>query len=393
MPWMECNPVSLRMVFINRLQAGERMADLCREFRISRKTGYKFFDRYQLGGPEALFDTSKRPLRSARKTSADIEGLILGLKQEHPTWGAYKLLEVLAKRHPGVHLPVRSTVHEILLRHGKVNRRRKRQRFGATSHAALEPGMAPNDVWCADFKGQFRTGDRIYCYPLTITDHSSRFLLSCEGLEGTQSESAYHVFEATFKEYGMPLAMRTDNGCPFASSSVLGLSELSVWWLRLGIKLQRTAPGHPEQNGRHERMHLTLKQDTTRPVGANMLSQQERFDHFRAVYNGERPHEALEMKTPGDLYVTSPRPYPTKLEDPNYPTHDFVRRVGNDGHAHFKGRAHHLYISSALRGQVVGLREEEEQLWRVNFMDLDIGFYDERTRRFTAAQSVPDSAR
>jgi putative transposase len=260
------------------------MAPLCAEFGISRKTGYKIFDRYKDCGVGAFSDRSRRPQRQANRLPPQLEAVIVRLKREYPGWGAPKIREKLRRQSSAPHLPAISTVHAVLDRHGLV-RRRRRRRHAATGTELSRP-TDPNALWCADYKGEFMLGNRRYCYPLTITDFASRYLLTCEALSTTQEKFAFTVFERTFKEFGLPRVIRTDNGVPFASAHALyGLSKLSVWWLRLGIQIERITPGHPQQNGRHERMHLTLKKEATKPAAANVLQQQARFDAFIAQYN------------------------------------------------------------------------------------------------------------
>src|SRR5258706_10234605 len=309
MPWRECYKMDERLKFVARLLDGEKMAVLCREFEISRKTGYKIFQRYKDCGIEGLTDRSRRPYRHARQLPFQIEKAILQLKREHPSWGAPKIRERLRRQHSEVHCPAISTVHAILDRNGLVKRRRRR--LYKAEGTELSRPCAPNDLWCADYKGEFMLADRRYCYPLTITDFASRYLLCCEALEATKEIYAFTVFERIFKDFGLPLAIRTDNGVPFASrSTFFGLSKLSVWWLRLGIGIERIKPGNPQQNGRHERMHLTLKKEATRPPGKNFLQQQAKFDQFIECYNHQRPHQALNMQYPAELYRPSTRPYP-----------------------------------------------------------------------------------
>jgi putative transposase len=285
---------------------GENMAAFCREFGISRKTGYKIFERYKDCGLDGLTDRSRRPYRHANRLPFQIEKLIVQLKRERPSWGAPKIREKLRRSYNELQTPAISTVHAVLYRHGLVNHGRKR-RYKAKGTALSRPS-APNDLWCADYKGEFMLADRRYCYPLTISDFASRYLMSCEALATTQQVYAFTVFERVFKEFGLPHAIRTDNGVPFASPNALyGLSKLAVWWLRLGIRIERIKPGHPEQNGRHERIHLTLKKEATRPAAQNFLQQQAKFDHFIDCYNQERPHQAPDMHT---AEVTAPpRPY------------------------------------------------------------------------------------
>lgn len=298
MPWKESSVMEERLRFVARLLEGESMSDVCREFGISRKTGYKVYNRYKEQGLEALCDRSRRPVRYANQLPRQIEQMIVRLKREKPHWGARKIRELLIRRLDNdVRIPAKSTVHAVLDRHGLVKRGRKR-RYRAEG-TSLSSGQDPNDLWCADFKGEFKLGDKRYCYPLTVTDHASRFILECQALDSTKEEGAFTVFHRLFEERGLPSAIRTDNGLPFASPNGLyNLSKLSVWWLRLGINIERIKPGHPQQNGRHERMHLTLKKETTRPPGMNTLQQQARFDEFINEFNTQRPHEALDMQSP-----------------------------------------------------------------------------------------------
>src|ERR1700747_2729399 len=286
MPWKVCKPMDERLKFISRLLDGERMAPVCREFGISRKTGYKILTRYNEIGLEGLTDRSRRPYRHANQLPFQIETRIVRLKQDRPSWGAPKIREKLTRLYPDVHTPAISTVHAVLDRHGLVKRRMGR-RNRAKGTALSLPGQ-PNDLWCADYKGEFMLADRRYCYPLTITDFASRYLFACEALSTTKERYAFTIFERAFKEFGMPSAIPPDNGVPFASPNALfQLSRLSVWWLRLGIAIERIKPGCPQQNGRHERMHLTLKKEATRPSGSNILQQQARFDAFVQEFNVE----------------------------------------------------------------------------------------------------------
>ena len=297
-----------RLRFVGRLLDGEKMAPLCREFGISRKTGYKIFNRYKDCGLEGLTDRSRRPYRQANRLPEPLEKRIVRLKKEKPNWGAPKIRERLRRQYPDIRCPAISTVHAVLDRHGLV-KRRKRRRYKAKGTALSRP-RHPNELWCADYKGEFMLADKRYCYPLTISDFSSRYLITCEALATTKARFAFTVFERTFKEFGLPKAIRTDNGVPFASPhSLFGLSQLSVWWLRLGIGIERIKPGHPEQNGRHERMHLTLKKEATKPAAQNFLQQQAKFDDFIDEYNNERPHQALDMKVPAERYRPSKRSY------------------------------------------------------------------------------------
>jgi putative transposase len=377
MPWKECHIVDDRLRFVARVLDGEKMAPLCREFGISRKTGYKIFDRYKDCGVQGLTDRSRRPYRHANQLPVVVEKAIVALKREYPSWGAPKIRERLRRRCPEWQRPAISTVHAVLDRHGLVTRgRRRRVRLQGT---ALSQPTAPNDLWCADYKGEFMLADRRYCYPLTVTDFASRYLIACEGLSTTKEQYAFTVFERVFTEFGLPHALRTDNGVPFASAHALyGLSKLSVWWLRLGIRLERITPGHPEQNGRHERMHLTLKREATKPAARNVLQQQARFDTFVDQYNTERPHEALAMRVPADVYAPSSRPY-RGLTALDYPLHDWTATVTTCGRICYRGRK--VNVSQVFAGQVVGVRQMGERIWLVTFMDYDLGYFDDETCR------------
>tara|TARA_R110000823_G_C15871363_1_gene494193 strand:- start:29 stop:1195 length:1167 start_codon:yes stop_codon:yes gene_type:complete len=361
-----------RLRFVARLLDGEKMAVACRDFGISRKTGYKIFARYKEFGVRGLEDRSKSSYRHPNKLPFQIEKAILRIKQEHKSWGAPKIRDKLIKEFPVINPPAVSTIHVVLDRHGLV-KRRKRRRYKAKGTELCE-ALAPNALWCADFKGQFLLGNRKYCYPLTITDQRSRYLLACEGLESTKEANAFEVFERTFKEFGLPAAIRTDNGIPFASPHALfGLSRLSLWWLRLGISIERIKPGCPQQNGRHERMHLTLKKEATKPASYNFLQQQERFDEFVEVYNNERPHQGLEGLYPGELYTPSAREY-LQPSEPEYPCHDRTIKVTRCGRICIGRRK--INLSTVFAGQYVGVREVADEVWLVSFLEYDLGFFD-----------------
>ena len=367
-----------RLRFVARLLEGEKMAPLCAQFGISRKTGYKIYDRYKDCGLEALTDRSRRPYRQANRLPAPIEATIVRLKREYPEWGAPKIREKLRQQFTGPQLPAISTVHAVLDRHSLVKHRRRRRHTAAATDPLSRP-HAPNALWCADYKGEFMLGNRRYCYPLTITDFASRYLLTCEALSTTQEKFALTVFERTFKEFGLPQAIRTDNGVPFASAHALyRLSTLSVWWLRLGIHIERIEPGHPQQNGRHERLHLTLKKEATKPAAANVLQQQARFDAFITRFNQERPHQALGMKVPADLYTRSARVY-RGLEELTYPFHDGTFTVTQCGRICFKGRK--VNLSHVFAGQNVGVTQVGDRIWLVTFMQYDLGYFDDETCR------------
>ncbi len=381
MPWNECKPMDERLRFIARLLEGEQMAPLCREFGISRVTGYKIFNRYRECGLDALNDRSRRPYRHANRLPFQVERCILGIKRDYPSWGAPKVRDKLIRQFPMIKAPAISTVHAVLDRHGLV-KRRKRRRYKAEG-TELRAAHDPNGLWCADYKGEFMLGNRQSCYPLTITDYRSRYLLACEGMASTRSDFAFAVFERVFKEFGLPSAIRTDNGAPFASGNALfGLSKLSVWWLRLGISIERIKPANPQQNGRHERMHLTLKQEATKPASFNVLQQQERFDDFVRVYNTERPHQALGGICPGEIYTPSPRVY-RPPEEPHYPFHDRTVRVTRCGRICIGKRK--INLSTVFAGQIVGIREVDDQIWLVSFLNYDLGFFDRENGRVEPA--------
>ena len=373
MPWKECSVTQERLRFVARLLDGEGMSEVCRDFGISRKTGYKIFNRYRDQGLEALTDRSRRPVRHANQLPDQVERLIVDLKRDKPHWGARKIRELLVRKLAGdVRLPARSIVHAVLDRHGLVNRARiRRNRANGTP---LSAGANPNDLWCADFKGEFKLGNGRYCYPLTVSDHAARYLLLCEAFESTREAPVIAAFQRLFRDRGLPVAIRSDNGLPFASPNGLyNLSRLSVWWLRLGIAIERIKPGHPQQNGRHERMHLTLKKEATRPPGLNSLQQQARFDAFVREFNAERPHEALAMRCPAEFYTASPRPY-DGLPELQYPWHDRDILVTACGRICMHRKK--INISTVLAGQKLGIREVDDGIWLVSFMHYDLGYID-----------------
>jgi transposase InsO family protein len=373
MPWKESSVMDERLRFVARLLEGEAMAEVCREFGISRKTGYKLYQRYKDSGSEALSDRSRRPYRYANQLPPQVEAQIVGLKREKPHWGARKIRELLVRRLASeIKVPARSTIHTVLDRHGLVKRMgKKRTKAEGTG---LSAGANPNDLWCADFKGEFALGNKRYCYPLTVTDHASRYLLLCEAMESTREATAFEAFEHLFQDRGLPLAIRSDNGVPFASpNGLFNLSKLSVWWLRLGIAIERIKPGHPQQNGRHERMHRTLKQETTRPPGLNVLQQQARFDTFCQEFNQERPHEAIAMKVPAELYQPSPRAY-RGLSELDYPFHDKSLIVTACGRICMHRKK--INISTVLAGQTLGIKEVDDGIWLISFMRYDLGYID-----------------
>jgi transposase InsO family protein len=351
------------------------MTELCTRYGISRKTGYKWLGRFVEAGGQGLRDRSRAPHHCPHRISDEIGELICAARCQHPSWGPAKLLHWLGPRHPDLELPAVSTAGDLLARHGLVKKRRRRRHY---QHPGVVPATTtqPNDLWTADFKGHFRTRDGIYCYPLTIADQHTRYLLACHGLLSTKGQGVRPVFERLFREYGLPRAIRTDNGAPFATTGIHGLSQLNVWWLRLGIQHQRILPAQPQQNGAHERMHKTLKGDAIRPPRATRAAQQRAFNDFRRLYNDERPHQALHGRPPASLYRPSARPYTGALPPIEYPGHFIVKRVTNAGTIRFKQRL--LFIANALKQHPLGLEEVDDGLWSIHFCHVLLGRIDER---------------
>jgi transposase InsO family protein len=349
------------------------MTDLCRHYGIARETGYYWLRRYQQGGLEALHDRGRTPACHPNQTPERIERAVLELRREHMSWGPRKLKRVLEREAPEQPWPAASTIGALLAREGLVVPRRKRRRAPPYTEpfAAAE---AANRVWCADFKGWFPTQDGERVDPLTISDAYSRYLLRCQSVEKSDREPVRGIFEAAFRECGLPGAIRTDNGAPFASRAIAGLSRLAVWWMKLGIVPERIAAGHPEQNGRHERMHRTLKQETASPPSANRRAQQRAFDRFRREYNEERPHEALGMQTPSSVYRPSEREYPARVPEPEYGSAMQVRRVGLRGA--FSWKHEHVFVSETLIGESIGLLPVDERLYTVYFAAFPIAQFD-----------------
>jgi len=387
-PWKSSTPVDLRIEFMNRVLRGERVTDLCREYGISRKTGDKFKQRFMRFGLSGLEDQSRAAKVIPHRTPPELVEIILAERKRHPSWGPKKLKAILEHR-LGHALPAASTVGDILKRNGLVEPSRQRPRHRAQPTALREAG-GPNDIWAIDYKGQLRLGDRSLCYPLTLTDHFSRYILGCEGMGAISDEAAREVCAEVFQLNGLPLAMRSDNGVPFASTGLAGLTKLSVYWLRLGIRCERIRPSHPEENGRHERMHRTLKFETARPPRTNLLQQQERFDEFVQEFNHERPHEALGMKRPAEVYSKSDRPCPETLPELTYPAHDDVLRVNRDGMIYFRRKQR--YFAAAFAGEHIGLLEQLDGRWLVTFIDTDLGFIETDGRFIPMTATLPKAA-
>lgn len=380
MPWSQTSPMDQRTQFIaDFLREVLSVTELCDLYGVSRKTAYKWIERYLRQGPAGLEERPRRPHNSPNETAAEIVEAILQGRRRHPSWGGKKLLTVVHKRHPDWDLPHRSTVCDILSRNGMVPKKRRRRRIGHPGKPTSTI-LAPNDLWSADFKGQFKTGNGRYCYPLTVTDNFSRYLLGCQGLNSTAVDEAKPVFTRLFREYGLPRRIRTDNGVPFATTTLARLSRLSAWWVRLGVMPEFIEPGKPQQNGRHERMHLTLKDETTRPPAHSLAAQQRKFNVFMKEFNHERPHEALDQQTPAACYERSPRAMPNKLKPFVYPDRFEVRYVSANGGIRWKNHAW-INVSTVCIGEHVGLEEIDNGIWIVYFGALKLGRLDERHMR------------
>jgi putative transposase len=378
MPWSETCAMDERMRFVIAASEDEAvMSEVCAEFGVSRQTGYKWLARYAAEGVEGLKDRSRAPLSHGRMRDEAVVEAVLALRERHPSWGPKKLRKRLGERLPDIAPPARSTIGDWLRKEGLTQSRRPRRRCPpfASSLAAAD---APNAVWCADFKGWFTTGDRRRCDPLTLSDAMSRYLLRCEAVARPDGAHVRPVFEAAFCEFGLPLAIRSDNGPPFASTGAGGLSRLAVWWIKLGVRPERIDPGKPQQNGRHERMHRTLKAETADPPAATLDEQQRRFDAFRAIYNDERPHEALAFETPASLYRPSKRAYPCALREPTYGEGAAVRRVRSTGEVKWAGEL--VFISEALIGEPVAIEETDNGEWLVRYAHIELGRIDEAGR-------------
>lgn len=385
MPWRVETPMSQRLEFVEAFARGHwSMTELCARFGISRKTGYKWWARFESEGA-TFTEHSRRPQESPTRLDGELAALFLRTRLAHPTWGPRKLLAYLVRRHARrTEWPVASTVGALLKREGLVRTRRRRPAPGHPGRP-LTPMDAPNAIWTIDFKGQFKLGSGAYCYPLTVVDGYSRYLLACEGLPSTAGRGARGVLERLFRTYGLPDRIRSDNGSPFATCALGRLSALSVWWLKLGILPELIQPAHPEQNGRHERMHRTLKAEATRPAAHSPRGQQRRFNAFQQEYNAERPHEALGQEPPAAHYRPSPRPYPRQVRSPEYPRHYETRYVSTNGGIRWHKRW--VNVSHVLAEEYVGLDEVADGVWSVYFGDLLLGRLDERDCRMHGAHN------
>jgi transposase InsO family protein len=378
MPWKVSGVVERRKLFVEQwLSENWTMTELCAQHGISRQAGYNTLTRYQHAGWAGLDTASRAPRRHPNQTRPEIEQQIVELRHAHMRWGPRKLKVVLQRQQPELNWPATSTMGELLRREGLIIARRKRRRSDpyTTPFAAASQ---PNRVWCGDFKGWRRTQDGERIDPLTISDACTRYLLRCQAVEKTDTARVQAIFEAAFREYGLPQAIRTDNGAPFASLAIAGLSRLALWWMKLGIVPERIQPAHPEQNGRHERMHLTLQQETMSPMAANRRAQQRRFDQFRREFNQQRPHQALGMRTPDSCYASSPRPYPARLPEPQYDTSMTVRRVAPGGQ--FSWKHHEVFVSETLQGERIALQAIDDRWFTIYFAQFPLGRFDSRTR-------------
>lgn len=377
MPWKDVRPMDEKVLFIaDYLRGPDSFTRLCERYGISRKTGYKWTERYRQTGIDGLAERSRKPHDTPLATPYAVREAILELRSRRGPPGPKKLQALLAQRFDAVLVPSKTTIYNILRRAGQIEPQRRSKRMRASKHP-LGSASQPNELWSADYKGQFQTRDRRWCYPLTIMDHASRYLLGCRGLPGTRFEATRAEFERLFREFGLPERIRTDNGVPFASLGVGNLSRLSIWWIRLGIRPERIAPGRPQQNGRHERMHRTLKFALNRaPPAANLSEQQIELDGFRIDYNEQRPHEGLAQRSPGSCYAASPRLYPPRLPELEYPSYFQRSRVSQNGLIYW--RALRVYISYLLAGEWVGLEAVGDGLWDAYFGPVRLGSFDER---------------
>jgi len=376
MPWKASSVMEEKLKFVFEYQQHEQtMTELCQRYEIARETGYVWLRRYQVQGLEGLREQSRAAQRHNNQTAEEIEEMVLELRQAHMRWGPRKLKRILERNEPGRKWPAASTIGRLLKREGLVVARRKRYKTPPYSEPLAHANGA-NRVWCADFKGWFRTGDGERIDPLTISDAYSRYLLRSQGVEKTDTARVQAIFEAAFREYGLPEAIRTDNGAPFASRALAGLSRLAVWWMKLGIVPERIEAGHPEQNGRHERMHRTLKQEVAMPPAGNRREQQRALDKFREEYNQVRPHEALAMQTPAAVYTLSPRKFPTRLPEPEYPETMLVRSVQNKGQ--FRWKKHEVFVSEVLWGERIGLLPVDDHSYTVYFAQFPIACFNSR---------------
>lgn len=385
MPWRESCAMDERVRFIADHRSGLwTMTELCERYEISRRIGYKWLDRYRLEGAAGLMDRSHAPRVHGRATPPNIVDSIVGLRRERPTWGPRKIVAKLEQRQPEIEWPSPSTAGEILKRVGLVSGRRVRRRAPPRLGQLTAPQHA-NHVWGIDHKGWIRLGDGSRVEPFTMTDGFSRYVIGVAATSSTQYAECKPLLERAFREHGLPEVIRSDNGPPFASTGTTGLTALAVWWIKLGIRHERIDPGHPQQNGRHERFHFTLL-EAMRPPAANLAAQARRFAAFVRDYNEERPHEALGQRPPASFYQASPRAMPTRLAEPDYPVEAAVRQVRSNGE--IKWRGDFIYICSSLAGEAVAVEETEDGQWKVRFFDVPLGIIDTQTRKLRRGASA-----
>lgn len=386
MPWQGVSPVDLRMRFVTEYLSEQfSMTELAASYGISRKTAYYWVKHYETAGPGRLAGASRRPHQMPRATPDEIAARLIALRHQHPFWGAGKLRDHLVSIDPATPWPCRDTIHTILVRAGTVRRRRQR-RVVAPSHHLLRPTQ-PNEEWTADFKGQFPTGEGVLCYPLTIRDGYSRFVLRCHALMSTALAGTHAQFARVFAEYGLPERIRTDNGPPFAGHGLAGLSRLAVFWIRLGILPTRGRPGCPGDNGSHEQFHRVLKQQTAQPPAASLTAQQRRFARFVEEYNTIRPHDAIGHVPPATRYEPSARPFPRRLPPLEYPAGHLVRRVDSRGRVKWQGRR--LFLSEVLASHDVGFAAVEDGIWLLYFAAFPLALFHERTWRLESPERTP----
>lgn len=377
MPWKETCVMDEKLQFISYyLQDEWSVSELCREFGISRKTGYKYIHRYEEIGLDGLKEHSKAPYKHPNAVSEKGIEIIISLRSAHPTWGPKKLRAWLLNHKPRFNCPSGSTIGAILKRNGLAVPRRRSRKSPPYSQPFINCNSS-NNTWCADFKGWFQTGDKKRCNPLTITDAYSRYLFRCQHVAQPDFIHVKPIFEAAFMEYGLPLAIRTDNGSPFATTTVAGLSRLSIWWIKLDIIPERIEPGKPSQNGRHERMHKTLKAETAKPPKTSLRAQQKAFDSFRDEYNNQRPHEALDQKAPITVYQYSNRPYPLRTPEIEYPKEYLIRKVLSQGDIAWKNK--HIYLSETLAGESIGLKQIDDRYYQIYFSNISLAILDSFT--------------
>lgn len=388
MTWKASSVLEEKLRLVFEYERDEQsMTELCRQFGISRETGYVVLRRYRQYGVGGLVELDRAPCRHPNQTAAEVEQTVVELRQSHMSWGPRKLKRILERDRPGRSWPAASTIGAMVKRAGLVVARKKRRRTAPYSEPLAHAGES-NRVWCADFKGWFRAGDGMRIDPLTISDAWSRYLLRCQAVEKTDTERVRAIFEAAFREYGLPEAIRTDNGAPFASSALGGLSRLAVWWTKLGIAHERIQAGHPEQNGRHERMHRTLKQEVR--LAADRHAQQRELDRFRGDFNEVRPHEALGMQTPASVYEASPRSYPHREPEVEYP--DSMQILKVKSHGHFRWKKHDVFLTEVLWGEPIGLLEIDDGIFTVYFAHLPLASFDSRQLKVSPLGKVPFQA-